>query len=78
MDMFKKYLKKKSNNLRLKAVRKANEGESILRAARMLGKFLKSPEPIHDAKIHRKVYQELHGLKSSILEALDFFGYPAE
>lgn len=74
MDMFKKYLKKKSNNLRLKAARKANEGEAILKAARMLSKLLESPEPIHDGEIHRAVCKELNRVHDLIKEAISFYG----
>jgi ParB/RepB/Spo0J family partition protein len=74
MDMFKKYLKKKSINLRLKAARDANEGESILKVARMLAKLLESPEPIHDDEIHRAVCKELNRVHDLIKEAISFYG----
>lgn len=74
MTMFNVYLQKRSSNLRLKSARKAVEGESVLKAAKMLAKLLESPEPILDDEIHRKVCQELHGLKSSIREAISFYG----
>lgn len=74
MTMFNVYLQKRSSNLRLKSARKAVEGESVLKAAKMLAKLLESPEPILDDKLYRDVCNELNRVQDLIKEAISFYG----